>query len=106
MSNKRNPLSVKQNIWTDSQQVDDTDFTTEQNYNNTVQSSIINNHIGSGVLPEVLVQNTLFDSSLESGVLDGKPIGVQKQPNDNNYGNQLEIELLNSKVAGKRAKVS
>lgn len=103
MSNKRNPLSVKQNIWTDSQQVDDTDFTTEQNYNNTVQSSIINNHIGSGVLPEVLVQNTLFDSSLESGVLDGKPIGVQKQPNDNNYGNQLEIELLNSKVAGKRA---
>lgn len=103
MGNKRNPLSVKQNIWTDSQQVDDTDFTTEQNYNNTVQSSIINNHIGSGVLPEVLVQNILFDSSLESGFLDGKPIGVQKQPNDNNYGNQLEIELSGSKVAGKKA---
>lgn len=100
---KRNPLSVKQNIWVDSQQVDDTDFTTEQNYNNTVQSSIINNHIGSGVLPEVLVQSILFDSSLESGLLDGKPIGVQKQPNDNNYGNQLEIHLLNSKVAGKRS---
>lgn len=99
---KRNPLSAKQNIYHDAQQVDDSDLTLEQDYNNTVQSSIINNHIGNGVLAEVLVQNILFDSSLTSGLLDGKPILTQNQPNDNNYGNQLEIGLSESKVSGKR----
>lgn len=105
---KRNPISSIQNIWFDAEQVDDSDLTLEQNYNATIQSGIINNHIGSGVLPEVLTQNVLFDSSLVTDFLDGKAISESdvdfhiSQPADNNFGNQLEIELSDSLAAGKR----
>ena len=99
---KRNPVSAVSNIWSDSQQVDDTDLSLEQNYNTTIHSSIINNHIGTGILPEVLVQNVLFDSSLQGGYLDGKAIYTQNQPSDTNFGNQLEIELSGSSAYGKR----
>lgn len=97
---KRNPVASEQNIWFDAQQVDDSDLILEQDHNDTIQSSIINNHIGSGVLPEVLIQNILFDSSLASGLLDGVAVFTQNQPADNNLGNQLEIDLTNSQVAG------
>ena len=59
---KRNPISAEQNIWFDAQQVDDSDLTLEQQYNTAIQSGIINNHIGTGILPEVLIPYTLFDS--------------------------------------------
>lgn len=98
----RAPVSSKQNIWFDAQQVDDIDLSLEQDHNTTVQSSIINNHIGTGVIPEVLVQNILFDSSLTSGFLDGQAILTQNQPADENFGNQLEIELTGSIASGKR----
>ena len=100
---KRNPVASEQNIWFDAQQVDDTDLTLEQNFNDTIQSGIINNHIGTGVLPEVLVQNILFDSSLSSGFLDGIAVDAQNQPADNNLGNQLEIELTGSLAASRKA---
>lgn len=100
---KRTPVSALKNIWSDAQQVDNTDLTLEQQFNNTIDSSIINNHIGSGVLPEVLVQHILFDSTLVSGFLDGIAISTQNQPTDNNFGNQLEITLSNSKVASRKA---
>lgn len=100
---KRNPVSAQKNIWFDAQQVDDTDLTLEQNYNDAINSAIINNHIGTGVLPEVLVQNVIFDSSLVNGFLDGAAINVQAQPSDNNLGNQLEISLTSSAVGGRRA---
>ena len=100
---KRNPISGIQNTWFDSEQVDDSDLTAEQDYNNSIQSGLINNHIGSGVLADSLNQNVLFDSLLASGILDGTNIQAQSQPTDSNYGNQLEVELTNSKVAGKRS---
>lgn len=100
---KRTPISAEQNIWFDAQQVDDTDLTLEQQYNDTITSSIVNNHIGTGVLPEVLVQNILFDSTLVSGFLDGVPISPQNQPADNNFGNQLEISLINSHATIRKA---
>lgn len=99
---KRAPVSTQQNIWFNAQQVDDTDLTLEQYYNNTVTGSIISNHIGTGVLSEVLVQNVLFDSAVASGFLDGVIITTQNQPVDNNFGNQLELSLTNSQVAGKK----
>ncbi len=99
----KQPVSSKQNIWFNGAAVDDSDLTLEQEHNNAFQSGLINNHIGTGVLPENLSQNVLFDSDLSSGLLDGKAIDIQSQPSDNNYGNQLEIELTNSSVAGKRA---
>ena len=99
---KRADLTSKQNIWFDAEAVDNTDLTLEQQYNTTISSAIINNHIGSGVLPEVLDQNVIFDSANSSGFLDGLAISPQANPTDNNFGNQLEVELTNSKVAGKR----
>lgn len=100
---KRNPVSAPQNEWYDAKQVDDTDLNLEQNYNNVIQSGIINNHFGSGILPDSLIKTPLFDSSLISGVLDGVPIYAQNQPTDNNYGSQLDICLTGSSAAGKRS---
>jgi hypothetical protein len=102
MTTKRNPVSAVQNIWFDAQQVDNTDLTLEQNFNNTIESSTIDNHVGTGILPENLVQNVIFDSSLVSGFLDGLAIPPQNQPTDNNLGNQLSITLNNSAVASRR----
>ena len=99
---KRSPVSAPQNIWFDSQQVDNTDLTLEQDYNNTIESSIINNHIGSGILPGDLIPNVIFDSSLTTGFLDGVPVAPQNQPSDTNFGNQLSITLTNSNVADRR----
>lgn len=98
----REPISAIQNRWFDSEQVDNDDLNTEQNYNTIIQSSIIGNHIGSGVLPTILEQNILFDSLLVSGFLDGYGLSVQQQPSDTSFGNQLEITLINSRAAGKR----
>lgn len=100
---KRNPVSTEQNVWFDAEQVDNTDLTLEQNYNNTITASIIGNHIGTGVLSENLEQNIIFDSSLSSGFLDGVAISAQNQPSDNNFGNQLEVILTHSNVAGNRS---
>lgn len=99
---KRNPVSAIQNVWFDAEQVDNSDLTLEQNYNDTITSGIIANHIGTGVLPEVLEQFIIFDSLLVSGFLDGVAIYPQNQPTDNNFGNQLEIQLSNSLAAGSR----
>jgi len=98
----RLPVSSQQNRWFNTENVDDTALTLEQNYNNQKFSSIINNHFGSGVLLESLVPNTIFDSSLVSGLLDGKGVSVQFQPSDQNLGNQLSVSLTNSLAKGKR----
>ena len=97
------PISQIQNLYFDSEQLDETDLSVEQNYNNNFQSSLINNQFGDGLVPNNLIQNVLFDSSLLNGLLDGYAIQTQSQPSDTNFGNQLEITLLNSKAAGKRA---
>src|ERR1700676_559092 len=100
---KRAPISAIQNVWSNAQQVDDSDLTLEQNFNSTITSSIIDNHVGDGVLSENVIKNIIFDSSLATGFLDGFVIAPQSQPSDNNFGNQLEITLTNSLVAGKRS---
>jgi hypothetical protein len=99
----RIPVSAPQNIFFDSEDLDDSDLTLEQDFNNQIQTGIINNHFGSGVLPDTLNQIVLFDSSLASGLLDGKPINAQAQPADNQYGNQLAVTLSGSMAAGTRA---
>lgn len=99
---KKLPVSGLQNIWFDAQQVGDADLSLEQDYNNNTNASVINNQFGAGVVPQVLNQNVLFDSSLVVGLLDGINIQPQNQPADKNYGNQLEVELTGSKVFGHR----
>ena len=93
---KRSPISALKPVFYDSMQVDETDLTTQQIADATIESSIINNHIGTGILPEVLVPHILFDSNLSVGYLDGLAIQPQAQPSDNNLGNQLSISLTNS----------
>lgn len=99
---KRIPVTSEQNIWFDAEQVDDSDLTLEQTHNATIQTGIINNHFGTGAVPEVLEQNILFDSSLETNFLDGVAVSAQNQPADTNYGNQLEITLTDSLANGKK----
>lgn len=98
----RKSVSSPQNSWFDAENVDDSDLTLEQDHNTQVQSSIIDNHFGSGILQENLTQPILFDSLLATGLLDGIAINPQNQPSDTNNGNQIEIQLTNSLVAGKR----
>ncbi len=100
---KRKPISVTQNNWVDSQSVDDKDLTLEQDYNSQIQSGLINNHIGTGVLPENLNQIILFDSTLITGLLDGKALDPQNDPIDTTFGSQLELELSDSEAFGKRS---
>src|SRR5271170_7613755 len=99
---ERSPVSAQRPIWYDAQQVDETDLTAEQQANETIEASIINNHVGDGILPEVLVNNVIFDSSLAVGYLDGLPIFPQSQPTDNNLGNQLSVSLTGSTASGER----
>ena len=99
---KRAPTSIIQPVFSNAQLVDDEDLSLEQTHNDVIDASIINNHIGTGMLPEVLVQNILFDSSLATGFLDGTIVSTQTQPSDNNFGNQLEITLSGSTAGGKR----
>lgn len=102
---ERTKVSGVQNEFFDSEQIDNTNLSLEQDYNNNSHTSLINNHIGSGVLPEILIQNLLFDSddsSFDGVLFDGKAINALFQPSDSNFGNQLEVELLNSLVAGQK----
>jgi hypothetical protein len=98
----RTPVSVQRPIFYDAEQIDQTDLTTEQLANETIEASIINNHFGNGILPNTLNNNIIFNSSLFNGLLDGLPILPQNQPTDNNLGNQLTITLTNSLAAGNR----
>ena len=99
---KRAPISAIRPIFYDAQQVDETDLSTEQTANDVIDSSIINNHIGDGILPANLVDAVLFDSSLAIGYLDGLAIQTQQQPSDNNLGNQLALTLSGSIAGGTR----
>jgi hypothetical protein len=107
---KRIEVSALQNLFRDAQRVSKEDLDTEQNYNNKVQASIINNHFGSGVLLENPVPVILFDSDvltsvqaslLSTGNFDGTGLSPHVQPTDINLGNQLEIELTGSSAVGR-----
>jgi hypothetical protein len=101
MTNKL-PVAAPQNIWYDAEPVSSTDLSFEQTYNNTTNTSLINNQIGSGSIPNTLIQNIIFDSALVTGELDGKGISAQNQPSDPTFGNQLSVSLSNSLAASNR----
>ena len=99
---ERAPVSVLRPIFYDGQRIDETDLNSEQTANETIEASIIDNHVGDGVLPEVLVQNIIYNSAIAIGYQDGLAIQPQSQPTDNNLGNQLAITLTGSTASGKR----
>lgn len=101
-NNNRSPVSAQRPIFFNGQQIDQTDLISEQNANITIGSATINNHIGTGILPQTLITNVIFDSSLAVGYLDGLPIQAQSQPSDSNFGNQLSLSLTGSTASGQR----
>lgn len=107
---KRRDVSVIFNKFHDAQRVDEQDLDTEQNRNIDTDASIIQNHIGTGVLLENPIQLVLFDSNdlsstqaslLAANKFDGYGLDPQNQPSDSNYGNQLEVELTDSLAIGR-----
>lgn len=95
-----------------SQRVDEEDLTDEQTANNNYIASIINNHIGSGILPNQVAPRILFDSDvlsttatalLAAGNFDGTGIQPTLQPSDINLGNQLQIKLTGTNAVGRKS---
>jgi hypothetical protein len=106
----RIPVSSLQNRWNDAQRVDRSDLDTEQDHNNSAVAAVVNNHMGSGVLPASALQNVLFDSDdltsdqasiLAAGDFDGTGFQVAAQPSDSNLGNQIEVELTGTTAFGR-----
>ncbi len=106
----RNPVSVPYNLWNDAQRVDQDDLNVEQDRNIQIDAAIVNNHFGSGVVPDSIEQKVLFDSDdltqeqsalVVSNDFDGSGIDPSAQPTDANLGEQLEIELTGALVSGR-----
>jgi len=107
---RRIPISTVQNLYHDAQRVDKNDLDVEQNYNTQTNAAIVNNFFGSGVLVNSPEQTILFDSNnldviqaalAAANKFDGSGINPTFQPSDNNLGNQIEIELLDSEIFGR-----
>jgi len=106
----RNPVSVPYNLWNDAQRVDRDDMITEQDRNVQIDAAIVNNHFGSGVIPDSIEQKILFDSDnltqeqsalVVSNDFDGSGIDVHDHPTDTNLGEQLEVQLTGAEVSGR-----
>jgi hypothetical protein len=116
MINKVSSILPKVNFF-DGQRITESDLDSEQLYNESITSGIINDFHGSGVVRDYLFENkTLLDTSLpgfyttvdnpnpskediEFGEYDGKPIFLDVQPSDSVYGNRLEVQLSDSNVS-------
>lgn len=105
----RNTVSQPAVLWYDGQQVDQVDMDTEQNRNVKTDASIIQNHFGSGVIPNSPAKKIIFDTDnlfadqaalIASNDFDGIGLRPLNQPTDFTLGNQLEIELSDSYVNG------
>lgn len=105
-------VSVIQNRWNDSQKVSQGDMETEQAHNEGINAAIVQNHFGSGVLLDNPEQIVIFDSDaldatqaalLAADNFDGTGLAVHTQPSDVNLGNQLEVELTESTVFGRKS---
>ena len=102
----RTEVSKIQNRWYDGQRVDQTDLIVEQDRNVNTDASIIQNHFGSGVLPESFIQKIIFDTHslfpdqvalVASCDLDGTGLRpLIEYSTDTVLGNQLEVELTDS----------
>lgn len=101
----RKSVSYLENRWYDGQRVDQIDMNIEQTRNVSYDSSIIQNHFGSGIVPLSPVQKVLFDTEnlfpdqvalIASNDFDGTGLRPLVQPTDSSLGNQLEVELTDS----------
>jgi len=117
MNNKVNSVLPRVNFF-DGQRVTESDFDSEQLHNQSVFSGILSNFHGSGVVKDnVFESNILFDSSkpgfyapdgattskdlVEAGNFDGKPVLLDLQPSDLEYGNRLQIYPHDLNIMGR-----
>jgi hypothetical protein len=117
MKNKVSSVLPRVNFF-DGQRVTESDLDAEQLHNQSVFSGIINDFHGSGVVKNnIFDSNMLFDSSkpgfyaatgaatskeiIEAGNYDGKPLVLDVQPSDIDYGNRLLIEPENIDMMGR-----
>jgi len=101
----------------DGQKVTESDMDSEQVYNRTVISGIVNDFHGSGIVWEDrFKERTLLDTSMpgsysdgndnlskiviESGNYDGMAISLDRGPIDTVMGSRVEVELSDSDVSG------
>lgn len=107
----RLPPSIVENIWADAKRVSEKDMKVEQNHTDQTIAALANNHFGSGVIPNTLEQNVLFDSDslsadqialIAANIFDGTGVQVTTQPSDSNLGNQIEITLSDSDAKGRK----
>lgn len=113
-ANRQRPARVN---FFDGQRVTEADLDAEQIHHRSLVSDLTKDFHASGVLRDRLFESRiLFDSSnpgkysedeneetkflIESGRFDGKPLRVDSQPSDRDYGNRLEIEAKNLLVGG------
>lgn len=107
---KRVPVSTIRNNWHDAQRVDVKDMNVEQTSYLSNEAAIVNNHLGSGIVPFSAIQTVLFDSDdlteeqaslLAAGNFDGTGLQAHVQPSDTTLGNLLAVELSDSTVFGR-----
>lgn len=104
----------------DGQRVTESDLDSEQIHNRSLISNSTLDFHGNGVVKDRLFENrVLFDTAdpggekenpseltVDSGRYDGKPISLDLQPGDSEFGNRLEVEAIGLNVGGRiKAKV-
>ena len=101
------------------QKVTEADLDAEQMHQESVSSGIINDFHGSGIVRESLFEsNILLDTKnpgkyspvgtinlskevIDTGNFDGRPIYLDLQPSDSDYGNRLELDLSGASIGGR-----
>ena len=113
-ANRQRPARVN---FFDGQRVTESDLDAEQIHHRSLVSDLTKDFHASGVLRDRLFgSRVLFDSLnpghysdegneetkflVESGRFDGKPLKIDRQPSDRDYGNRLEVEAKNLKIGG------
>ena len=118
MKSKASLILPRPNFF-DGQKVTEADLDAEQMHQESVSSGIINDFHGSGIVRESLFEsNILLDTKnpgkyspvgtinlskevIDTGNFDGRPIYLDLQPSDSDYGNRLELDLSGASIGGR-----
>lgn len=108
----RLPVDPERPKWHDSQRVDVDDMDSEQDSYLALDAAIVNNHLGSGVIPFSPSPIVLFDTDIlseeqqalvDADEFDGTGIHPPIQPTDPLQGNQIRVTLTGSTVFGRQS---
>jgi hypothetical protein len=118
MKSRVSSVLPKANFY-DGQKITESDLDAEQLHIQSVTGGIINDFHGSGIVRESIFESNILLNTSSPGIYakedspnlsketillgryDGVPLKLDLQPSDRDYGNRLEIELINADVGGK-----